>query len=211
MNRRHPITTHDAAAQADTLMRCPRFLRDVGIAPDGNGEVHRPGPPEEHPLIAREQTAINPIWRWPLILFAALAILGIAMLSGCDTTAIAAPQPQETAAIDADTLFAAIVAVESGGNANAVGDNGLAVGIAQIQPVMIHDVNRILGREVFTLDDRTSPQLSRLVFDTFARHYGAGRSAEWIAKSWVGGPTWERRETARRNAEIYWRRIEKAL
>jgi hypothetical protein len=44
--------------------------------------------------------------------------------------------------------------VESGGNTNAVGDATKAVGIFQIQPVQVYEVNRLLGYPRFKLADR---------------------------------------------------------
>ena len=44
-------------------------------------------------------------------------------------------------------LFAAIVAVESGGNCYAIGDNGKAVGAAQIWEVVVKDCNQIRKKQ----------------------------------------------------------------
>ena len=51
-------------------------------------------------------------------------------------------------------ILAALIQVESSGRDGAIGDNGAAVGCLQIQKVMVDDVNRILGRDHFTYDDR---------------------------------------------------------
>ena len=42
-------------------------------------------------------------------------------------------------------LLAALLAVESGGNDNAVGDHGRAIGALQIHAAVVRDVNRIHG------------------------------------------------------------------
>ena len=62
-----------------------------------------------------------------------------------------------------DTLVAALIHVESRGNENAVGDRHLgnpSVGVLQIRPIMVREVNRILKRKKsdkrFKLKDRFS-------------------------------------------------------
>lgn len=89
-------------------------------------------------------------------------------------------------------LFAAIVAVESGGRTDAVGDHGRSVGPAQIQLVTVADCNRILGREEFHDADRRSLERSRQMFEVYTTHYGR-RYGEPVtdevrARVWNGGP-----------------------
>lgn len=123
-----------------------------------------------------------------------------------DFSSVRSPDP-----LTVDDLWLAIQKVESNGDPNAVGDGGLAIGVAQIQPIMVEDCNLILGRELFSLADRRSPAISRLMFDTFVRHYGKGKSAEWIARAWNGGPTWYRRAEAVQNTAKYWAKVKKEL
>ena len=65
------------------------------------------------------------------------------------------------------TLFAAICIIESSGNPNAV--NGKAVGIAQIQPNVIADVNK-WGYH-YTLNDRLDPCKSEKIFYLYTNYY----------------------------------------
>jgi soluble lytic murein transglycosylase-like protein len=101
----------------------------------------------------------------------------------------------------------AIEQVESGGDANAVGDNGLAVGILQIHPTMVEDVNRILGDTVFTLADRLDVERSREMFAVYSNHYTPCGDAEKVARRWNGGP----RGDKKRATVKYWRKVSKAL
>ena len=78
--------------------------------------------------------------------------------------------------------------VESGGDTNAVGDNSLAVGVLQIHPIMVKDVNRILGEDKFTLDDRYDRAKSIAMCRIYLRHYGDNMTKEQLARMWNGSP-----------------------
>ena len=53
-------------------------------------------------------------------------------------------------------LLLVLIAIESGGKNNAVGDGGKAVGCLQIHPIMVKECNRISGYKRWTLADRLS-------------------------------------------------------
>ena len=92
-------------------------------------------------------------------------------------------------------ILAYLVSVESGGNPAAVGDRGRAVGLYQIHPIYVADVNRIAGAR-YTLSDRTDPAKSREMVVIYLRHYGeryeriTGKKAtlEVLAAIHNGGP-----------------------
>ncbi|GEM_PF-1136105 len=200
--RRHPITEQDAAAQAEALIKCPRFLQDVGI--------EAPESPESDALPDVIKPSRRGFWdsnALPPIVFGLLAILA-GLLFG------AGPSDSPKREPTLDDLWRAICAVESGNNPDAPdGDGGKAVGVAQIWPCVVEDVNEYLGRDdLFTLEDRRSARRSRIMFDVYVRRYAAGRSNEWIARAWNSGPGWERKpaDVMRRSAE-YWRKVRKEL
>lgn len=63
-----------------------------------------------------------------------------------------------------DIFLQALIMVESEGNPNAVGKAN-DVGILQITPIYVKEVNRILKEERYTLSDRTDPNKSLEMFD----------------------------------------------
>ena len=69
-------------------------------------------------------------------------------------------------------LVDAIGMVESGLDPNAIGDNGKAVGILQIHKTYVDDVNRILGRKVFTYEDRKDVGKSYTMAFVYLNYYG---------------------------------------
>lgn len=107
----------------------------------------------------------------------------------------------------APTLLDAIIQVESGGNPNAVGDSGKAVGIMQIWPIMVEDINRILNKNVYTLEDRYNPNKSVEMYNIFMEHYCKFYSDEQKARCWNGGPDgWKKTATL-----PYWNKVKKVL
>jgi soluble lytic murein transglycosylase-like protein len=111
------------------------------------------------------------------------------------------------AAPDLNDLIDALCIVESSNNPSAIGDGGQAVGILQIHPIMIKDVNRILGKDAYTLRDRLDPVKSRKICRVYLSHYGKGKQFDYLARIWNGGPSgWKKKCT-----EKYWLRVEKVL
>ena len=103
-------------------------------------------------------------------------------------------------------LWEAVCHVESGGNALAIGDKGRAAGIAQIWGRTVADINRFAGTK-YTLNDRFDPVKSKEMFNLYVEHYGKGRSVEFKARIWNGGP-----QGAYKGATLaYWRKIQSKL
>ena len=103
-------------------------------------------------------------------------------------------------------LWEAVCTVESGGNALAIGDGGKAAGIAQIWAITVKDVNRIAGTR-YTLNDRFNVEKSKAIFQLYTNYYGKGRSDEYKARIWNGGPTGNKK----RATIAYWNKIKKHL
>jgi len=115
-----------------------------------------------------------------------------------------------TMTVDANALgrtVAAIGMVESGWDVSAVGDGGLAVGILQIQPVLVADVNRIVGSQEFSLADRLSVSRSIQMFVIYSLHYYPRGGPEQWARAWVAGP----RGPQKACSLPYWRRVQSEL
>ena len=113
--------------------------------------------------------------------------------------------PTENLHIYSKKLIQAIEQVESGGDCNAIGDNGQAVGCLQIWPIMVDDVNRISGRK-YTYADRYSRQKSYEMFEIYMNHYCNGFTDEQIARCWNGGPKGYLKESTK----VYWAKVKEA-
>ena len=85
-----------------------------------------------------------------------------------------------------DKLIAAIIQVESGGDTLAYNSKEDAAGCLQIRPIMVREVNRLVGKDSFTLDDRWSKAKSIQMFNILRSHL-KGASDEQIARTWNGG------------------------
>jgi hypothetical protein len=125
------------------------------------------------------------------------------------------PIPISTAPALADgreRLWWAVCAVESGGNPCPPPEPAGEIGIAQILPIMVEECNRIDPDGKFTLADRWSPERSHAMFDTYLDYWTRGRSTEWQARSWNGGPGWEDKppHVLARTAR-YWRDVQERL
>ena len=132
-------------------------------------------------------------------------VLTIALF--CAMTASAVEVPEK--------LLNAISIVESGKKANAVGDNGKALGCFQLHKIHVRDVNNILGRSVYSYSDRLNPNKSKAVTVIYLKHYGrvyerkTGKPAtlEVLARIHNGGPNgWSKPAT-----KEYWLKVKKAL
>ena len=72
-------------------------------------------------------------------------------------------------------VISILIQIESGGVANAVGDDGRAVGILQMWPISVREANRIVGKDLWTSKDRSDPQLSLAMAKvTLGYHYNRG-------------------------------------
>ena len=87
-----------------------------------------------------------------------------------------------------DRLLDALAVVESNNDCNAVGDKENAVGILQIWPIMVKDVNRISGKS-YTLKDRYSKQKSYEMCRIFLNNYCKNMSDYNKSRCWNGGAT----------------------
>ena len=97
----------------------------------------------------------------------------------------------------------AVCAVESGGNTLAYNDSEKAVGIAQIRPIMVADVNRF-STVKYQHSDAWDPEKSYEIFRAYCLHYFPKGSSEQWARAWNGGP-----KGPGKSATLgYWRRVQ---
>lgn len=101
-----------------------------------------------------------------------------------------------------DGIIDVLIQIESGGDPCAIGDGGKAVGVLQLWPIAVRDVNRILGYDRYTLADRFSPAKSREMCHIVTEHYCLRKFQESVARRWVGGT--HNQNTP--DADRYWER-----
>lgn len=98
----------------------------------------------------------------------------------------------------------AIAQVESKGNPNA--RNGRYVGILQISPVMVKEVNTILQKNNdsrrYTLNDRLNPRKSKEMFSIFQWKHNKSKNIERAIRLWNGGPGYKVVSTQRYYAKV---------
>ena len=109
-------------------------------------------------------------------------------------------------------LIMAIMMVESSGNDQAVGSDGLSYGPLQITDVCREDVNRIAGTH-YTRQDCFDPSKAKEMFSIYIAYYCAserlGHEPQWedVARVWNGGPTgWSKPATL-----AFWAKVRTTL
>lgn len=106
-----------------------------------------------------------------------------------------------------------LASVESGGNPQAIGDGGRAVGIFQLWKIYVDDVNRIIGKPQFDYADRLNPDKSRAMVKVYLNHYATekrlGRPAtfEDMARIHNGGPNGYKKSSTVK----YWQKIKRRM
>lgn len=132
----------------------------------------------------------------------------------CKTKPFVEEKNQSEPVYKIDNLVEALIQVESRGKEDAIGDKHLgepSVGVLQIRPVMIEEVNRILEKKNkklrFNLRDRFSRLKSIQIFNIWKNYYHSNSTIEKIARCWNGGPRgWKNKSTLR-----YWKKVENEL
>ena len=105
-----------------------------------------------------------------------------------------------------DPLIAAIIEVESGGDTLAYNSKEDAVGCLQIRPIMVREVNRLVGKDSFTLYDRWSKVKSIQMFNILRSNIKEA-SNEKIARVWNGGYNGHKKQ----NTIKYWNKVRKQI
>lgn len=113
-----------------------------------------------------------------------------------------------------NNLVNALIYVESRGIDNAIGDKHLgkpSIGVLQIRPIMVQEVNRILKRikskTRYNLKDRFSRIKSIEMFMIWKNYHHKFSNYEKIARCWNGGPNgWKIPQTKK-----YWVKVKQQL
>lgn len=111
---------------------------------------------------------------------------------------------QEKKAYDWTRVINAIIQVESKGNAKAVSKD--CVGVMQIRPILVRDVNEYLkmkgSSKRYTLNDRFSPEKSKEMFILYQKRYNPTNNEEKAIRLWNGGSKYSVAKTER-----YYRKV----
>ena len=102
-------------------------------------------------------------------------------------------------------LLSALIQIESHGNDLARGKHG-ELGALQIKPIMVRDVNRIMGTS-YAHAQVTNRATSIFIANAYLSHYGKHLSDESLARLWQGGPNALRKNSSR----AYGRRVMRKL
>lgn len=120
-----------------------------------------------------------------------------------------------------EDLLDAICQVESGCNADVVGDSGRAVGAYQLHKIYVDEVNRLISKlrlydKPYSYADRWDKVKSRRMVQIFILHYGGiVDNCEWTAANLLeamarihnGGPNGWKKESTKE----YWKKVEAEL
>lgn len=102
-------------------------------------------------------------------------------------------------------LLSALIQIESNGNDHARGRHG-ELGALQIKPIMVRDVNRIMGTS-YAHQQVTNRTIAVFIAQSYLAHYGRNLSDESLARLWQGGPKALRKPSTR----AYGRRVMREL
>ena len=90
----------------------------------------------------------------------------------------------------------AMIQVESGdiGSSAYNPNEPQAVGILQIWPIMVKEVNIILGYKKYTLKDRLNNKKSIEMFWVYQNYYNPEHNPDKMCRIWCGGPTGDKKD-----------------
>ena len=103
-------------------------------------------------------------------------------------------------------LLSALIQIESNGNDLARGKHG-ELGALQIKPIMVRDVNRIMGTH-YARQQVTNRTIATFIANSYLAHYGRNLSDESLARIWQSGPKALRRSSSRAYGRRVMREIE---
>ena len=103
-------------------------------------------------------------------------------------------------------LIDAIIYVESRGNAKAHNIKEDAVGCLQIRPIMLKEVNRLLGYNKYKLSDRWSKDKSIEMFNVIKENT-KNPTNEKLARNWNGGWNGYKKQSTLK----YWYKVKEQL
>ena len=108
--------------------------------------------------------------------------------------------------IPKNNLIDAIIYVESRGDIKAHNISEDAVGCLQIRPIMLREVNRLLGYNKYQLSDRWNKVKSIEMFNVIKEHT-TNPTNEKLARNWNGGWNGYKKKSTLK----YWQKVKEQL
>ena len=120
------------------------------------------------------------------------------------TLSVSVAAQEKRKSYDWTRVINAIIQVESKGNAKAVSKD--CVGVMQIRPLLVRDVNEYLkikgSSKRYTLNDRFSPEKSKEMFILYQKRYNPTNNVDKAIRIWNGGSKYSVAKT-----EWYYRKV----
>ena len=132
------------------------------------------------------------------------SILSLSLLAFISTQSMWYDKQPIKQPIQIDTLLNAVMAVESNFDSMAYNEKENAAGVLQIRPIMVREVNRLLGQDKYTLKDRWSKAKSIEMFNVIRSHT-KNPTDEMIARNWNGGWNGHKKQSTLK----YWNKVKK--
>ena len=132
------------------------------------------------------------------------SILSISLLAFISTQSMWYDKQPIIQPIQIDTLLNAVMAVESNFDTMAYNAKENAAGVLQIRPIMVREVNRLLGADKYTLKDRWNKAKSIEMFNVIRSHT-KNQTDEIIARNWNGGWNGHKKQSTLK----YWNKVKK--
>lgn len=105
-----------------------------------------------------------------------------------------------------DSIWMVICYVESSFDEMAYNESELAVGIIQIRPIMVDEINLILGKNKYNLKDRWCKEKSFEMFKIYQDFVNPEYNETLAARFWNGGRTGDKKRSTDVYVEKYFER-----
>ena len=105
-------------------------------------------------------------------------------------------------------IFVAIAITESGGKPFVVGKHG-ELGIVQIKPIVVKDINMKLGKN-YSINDCFVPVRAYQIFRDYCRLYKANNLQD-VCYLWNGGANWRKRAHTHDQLKNYYKKVQKNI
>lgn len=124
-------------------------------------------------------------------------------LSDCNSSFLTESYKEESERIRKSLLIRSVIEVESANNPLAFNASELAAGVLQIRPIMVKEVNRLVGHNKYKNEDRWDKDKSIKMFIDYQNAVNPEWDEELAARRWNGGHFGQFKEATL----IYWHKV----